>query len=51
MDIRLVDADPTAEEREAVDACLGPPASAWDGGARGSVSHSSGHGGGSHTGH
>ncbi|MGH7690296.1 MAG: NAD(P)H-dependent oxidoreductase subunit E, partial [Gemmatimonadaceae bacterium] len=37
MDIRLVDADPTAEEREAVDACLGPPASAWDGGARGSA--------------
>jgi NADH-quinone oxidoreductase subunit F len=37
MDIRLVDAEPTSAEREAVDACLGPPRSAWDGGARGSV--------------
>ena len=35
MDIRLVDADATAEERTAVDGLLGPPASAWDGGPRG----------------
>jgi len=37
MDIRLIDAESTAEEREAVDALLGPPQSAWDGGPRGSV--------------
>ncbi len=37
MDIRTIEAAPTAEEREAVDACLGPPASAWDGGARGNA--------------
>jgi len=37
MDVRLLDAAPTTEEREAVDACLGPPTSAWDGGARGSM--------------
>ncbi len=36
MDTKLLDAQPIAEEREAVDACLGAPASAWDGGARGS---------------
>ncbi|MEP6621777.1 MAG: NAD(P)H-dependent oxidoreductase subunit E [bacterium] len=36
MDLKLIDAEPTAEEREAVDACLGPPNSAWDGGTRGS---------------
>ena len=36
MDIRLRDAEPTADERDAVDLLLGPPASAWDGGARGS---------------
>ncbi|MDE3174303.1 MAG: NAD(P)H-dependent oxidoreductase subunit E [Gemmatimonadota bacterium] len=36
MDIKLLDAEPTAHEREAVDACLGAPASAWDGGERGS---------------
>ncbi|MEV4835012.1 NAD(P)H-dependent oxidoreductase subunit E [Nonomuraea sp. NPDC049486] len=34
MDLRFRDAEPTAEEREAVDALLGPPASAWDGGER-----------------
>jgi NADH-quinone oxidoreductase subunit F len=34
MDLKLMDAEPTAEEREAVDALLGPPASGWDGGAR-----------------
>ena len=36
MDIRLLDAEPTAEERAAVDAVVGAPTSAWDGGARGS---------------
>ena len=35
MDIRPIDAESTAEEREAVDALLGPPQSAWDGGPRG----------------
>ncbi len=34
MDIRLLDANPTAEERAAVDAVLGPPRSGWDGGER-----------------
>jgi len=37
MDVRLLDAVPTPEERAAVDAVLGPPASAWDGGPRGSL--------------
>ncbi len=37
MDIRLLDAEPTSAEREAVDACLGSPRSAWEGGARGST--------------
>ncbi len=36
MDIRPIDAKPTAEERAAVDEALGLPTSAWDGGARGS---------------
>jgi NADH-quinone oxidoreductase subunit F len=36
MDLVLLDTEPTTEERDAVDAVLGPPASAWDGGARGS---------------
>jgi NADH-quinone oxidoreductase subunit F len=36
MDIRQVDAEPTVEERAAVDALLGPPQSSWDGGLRGS---------------
>lgn len=36
MDIRLLDATPTPDERAAVDALLGPPRSAWDGGPRGS---------------
>jgi len=36
MDLRLHDLEPTDEEREAIDALLGPPASAWDGGERGS---------------
>ena len=35
MDIKPIEAPPTAEEREAIDALLGPPRSAWDGGARG----------------
>jgi len=35
MDIRLLDAEPTSEERAAVDAVVGPPTSAWDGGPRG----------------
>ena len=35
MDIRAVEADPTAEERAAVDALLGAPRSSWDGGPRG----------------
>ena len=36
MDIRRVESDPTDDERAAVDALLGPPSSAWDGGTRGS---------------
>src|SRR5262245_29707615 len=35
MDLRLPDAEPNADERAAVDALLGPPDSAWDGGPRG----------------
>ena len=35
MDIRPVGVPATEEERAAVDALLGPPRSAWDGGARG----------------
>ena len=35
MDLRLRHSVPTDDERAAVDALLGPPASAWDGGARG----------------
>ena len=35
MDIRPVDAAPTEAERAAVDALLGAPQSAWDGGPRG----------------
>ena len=34
MDLHLLDAEPTAEEREAVDALLGEPRSGWEGGAR-----------------
>jgi NADH-quinone oxidoreductase subunit F len=37
MDIRTVAAQPSAAERAAVDALLGPPGSSWDGGPRGSV--------------
>ncbi|MDB4914320.1 MAG: dehydrogenase subunit [Gemmatimonadetes bacterium] len=35
MDLKLLDAEPTLEEREAVDAAIGAPTSAWDGGERG----------------
>lgn len=35
MDIKQVDAEPTNEERDAVNALLGAPTSAWDGGPRG----------------
>ena len=34
MDLKLLDAAPTEEERSAVDALLGPPESGWDGGER-----------------
>ncbi|MBE1591477.1 NAD(P)H-dependent oxidoreductase subunit E [Nonomuraea angiospora] len=34
MDLRFRGAEPSEEERAAVDALLGPPASAWDGGGR-----------------
>jgi NADH-quinone oxidoreductase subunit F len=34
MDLRFRDVAPTDEERAAVDALLGPPSSAWDGGSR-----------------
>src|SRR5918996_3355786 len=34
MDLKIVGAEPTAEEQAAVDALLGPPATAWEGGRR-----------------
>ncbi len=34
MDLKLSDAQPTAPERAAVDALLGPPPSGWEGGAQ-----------------
>jgi NADH-quinone oxidoreductase subunit F len=34
VDLRLSDAQPTSEERSAIDALLGPPTSGWDGGER-----------------
>ncbi|HYC49628.1 MAG TPA: NAD(P)H-dependent oxidoreductase subunit E [Gemmatimonadaceae bacterium] len=37
MDLKLLDAQPSAEEREAVDALLGLPQSGWDGGTRDAV--------------
>ncbi len=37
MDVRLIDAEPSSDERVAIDACVGAPTSAWDGGGRGSV--------------
>ena len=35
MDLHLSSAEPTSDERAAVDAVLGAPRTAWDGGARG----------------
>ncbi len=40
MDLRLTSGEPTAAEREAVDALLGAPDSAWVGGERGADGHS-----------
>jgi NADH-quinone oxidoreductase subunit F len=37
VDIQLVDAAPTAEERDAVDQLIGSPQSSWEGGPRGHV--------------
>ncbi|MHB0948430.1 MAG: NAD(P)H-dependent oxidoreductase subunit E [Gemmatimonadaceae bacterium] len=37
MDLHLLDAAPSAAERDAIDATLGPPASGWDGGERTAV--------------
>ncbi|HET9938488.1 MAG TPA: hypothetical protein VFQ28_06835, partial [Gaiella sp.] len=35
MDLKLIPlAEPTGDERAALDAALGPPGSAWEGGAR-----------------
>ena len=34
MDLHLIDALPTAEERVAVDEVLGPPRTGWEGGPR-----------------
>ena len=39
MDLRLTASEPSAAEREAVDAVLGPPVSAWSGGERGAEDH------------
>ncbi len=39
MDLRLTNQEPSEAEREAVDAVLGPPASAWEGGERGADGH------------
>jgi len=44
LDLRLLDAEPTAEERAAVDAFLGPPLSSWVGADRSENGHSA-HGG------
>ncbi len=35
MDLKLLDAMPSEEERHVIDALLGPPPSQWEGGARG----------------
>jgi NADH-quinone oxidoreductase subunit F len=37
MDIRLLGAEPSLEEKSAIDELLGPPVSSWDGGERGSI--------------
>jgi NADH-quinone oxidoreductase subunit F len=39
MDLRLTADEPSEAERAAVDAVLGPPASAWEGGERGNDGH------------
>jgi len=44
VDVRLLDAEPTADERAAVDAFLGPPVSSWAGADRVENGHSA-HGG------
>jgi NADH-quinone oxidoreductase subunit F len=44
VDIRLLDAEPTPAERDAVDAFLGPPVSSWTGADRVDNGHA-GHGG------
>jgi NADH-quinone oxidoreductase subunit F len=44
VDVHLLDAEPTAVERDAVDAFLGPPVSSWTGADRIEDGHS-GHGG------
>ena len=44
MDIRLLDAEPTPAERDAVDAFLGPPVSSWTGADRVDNGHAA-HGG------
>jgi NADH-quinone oxidoreductase subunit F len=44
VDVHLLDAEPTAAERDAVDAFLGPPVSSWVGADRGQDGHSA-HGG------
>jgi NADH-quinone oxidoreductase subunit F len=44
VDVHLLDAEPTAAERDAVDACLGPPLSSWTGADRVDDGHSA-HGG------
>ena len=44
MDVHLLDAEPTSEERAAVDAFLGPPVSSWVGADRTENGHSA-HGG------
>jgi NADH-quinone oxidoreductase subunit F len=44
VDLRLLDAEPTTDERAAVDAFLGPPVSAWAGADRVENGHSA-HGG------
>jgi NADH-quinone oxidoreductase subunit F len=44
VDVHLLDAEPTSEERAAVDAFLGPPVSSWEGADRVDNGHSS-HGG------
>jgi NADH-quinone oxidoreductase subunit F len=39
VDLRLTASEPSGAEREAVDAVLGPPVSAWSGGERGGEGH------------